>query len=159
MSQLVSYAREELGRIGQIYDGMVNEAALELVQKFSKQGHSGGSAVLTLEIASKLMRFQPLTPLTGEDNEWNEISMGDGDNPLYQNRRCSTVFKDNDGAYDIEHADYGQGRRTPIRFPYTPGEKSCSRVASTFITSIKLLIPAFVGYIIGALATRAAMGR
>lgn len=48
-----------------------------------------------------LMDHKPISPLTGDDDEWIEVSDG-----LFQNKRCSTVFKDNDvfngQAYDID---------------------------------------------------------
>jgi len=68
--------------------------------------------------------FKPWSPLTGEDNEWNEI--GDG---LEQNRRCSHVFRQDGEAYDINgkvftDADGGSytsiDSRVPVTFPYTP---------------------------------------
>jgi hypothetical protein len=42
--------------------------------------------------------FKPVSPLTGEDDEWNEIEPG-----LFQNKRYSAVFKRKDGtAYNVE---------------------------------------------------------
>ena len=119
---LVEYAQDELSRVGDIYDGMVNEAALDLVKLFASQGHSGGSAQLTMEIAGKLMQFKPLTPLTGEDSEWTEVADG-----TFQSKRCPSVFKDAEGkAWDIDlprepDGDGGEGWKT-ITFPYTVGE-------------------------------------
>jgi hypothetical protein len=70
------------------------------------------------------MRFEPLTPLTGEDNEWNQIK----DN-LYQNRRSPRVFKEDGQAYDIDGIVFrdpdgcyvtNKDSRVNITFPYTP---------------------------------------
>jgi hypothetical protein len=115
-SPLVSFAVSELGRVGEIYDGMVNEAAVDIVGLFSAQGHSGGSAQITTDIVNRLMRYQPLTPLTGEDDEWMEVGSG-----VFQNKRCSHVFKENGRAHDIElpRAE-GETQWTAITFPYTP---------------------------------------
>ena len=126
---LVNHARAELQTAGWLhpdsaYDGMLGKAALALIKLFAKQGHSGMSAELTTQLFEKLARFQPLTPLTGEDDEWNEPIPG-----IYQNRRCSHVFKENGSAYDQEGkvfrvpggATYvGRGSRVPVTFPYTP---------------------------------------
>jgi len=63
----------------------------------------------------KLIGGKPLSPLIGDDDEWIEHDYG---GPVtYQNKRCSTVFKDvKDGpAYDIQ-----SGPRIAITFPYMP---------------------------------------
>lgn len=65
-SPLVSFAKSELERVGEVYDGMVNEAAVDIIGLFAAQGHSGGSAKITTDIVNRLMRCAPLTPLTGE---------------------------------------------------------------------------------------------
>ena len=48
----------------------------EILLVFSSQGHSGMSAGITTSLVEKLMRYEPIGPLTGEDSEWNEV--GDG---------------------------------------------------------------------------------
>ena len=40
---------------------------------------------------TKLAKFEALVPITGEDDEWNDVDGG-----LYQNKRCSAVFKKKD---------------------------------------------------------------
>lgn len=101
---LVDYARSELERAGLFdtdsdYDGMLGQAALAIVELFASQGHSGRSAVIVIELVNRLMRFEPLTPLTYEPDEWNEVGTG-----LWQNRRKSTVFSTDGGAthYDLD---------------------------------------------------------
>ena len=126
---LLKYAEYELSRIPKDEDGMqdvMNADILAIVKMFSEQGHSGFSANYALSMLERLMRFKPISPLTGEDDEWNEISHGS-----WQNKRCSSVFKDVDGnAYDIDGvivSDNGgitwftSGRfRKNITFPYFP---------------------------------------
>lgn len=112
-SNLYRYAQEELSRVDLEYDGMISQAVLQLVGMFGAQGHSGGSASITMTIAARLMRFQPLTPLTGEDDEWMEVTTG-----VFQSTRCPSVFKENGVAYDIDVEG-----RPPITFPYEPGVK------------------------------------
>lgn len=47
-----------------------------------------------IKIAISLMQFHPITPLTGEEDEWEDISDFDGDkNKRLQNKRFSSVFK------------------------------------------------------------------
>jgi hypothetical protein len=114
-SPLVNHARRELAAVGEIYDGMVNEAAIDIVGLFAAQGHSGGSAVLTTEIVGRLMRFEPLSPLTGADDEWMEVGTG-----VWQNTRCSHVFKDSERAWDINLPRPDGEPFVGIAFPYTP---------------------------------------
>jgi hypothetical protein len=122
-SNLYRHAERELALIGPIYDGMVNKAALDIVGVFAAQGHSGLSAKLTTGLVERLMRFEPLQPLTGEDSEWNDVGNGE-----QQNNRCSHVFKCADGAYDIDTPSgqpdgIGNGGWSKIEFPYIPGDK------------------------------------
>ena len=129
MSNLVNHAQRELElaslfRKDSDYGGMLGEAVLKLIKVFSRQGHSGFSANMAISIFERLAKFEPLTPLTGEANEWEDV----GDD-TQQNRRCSHVFKRNGQAYDIS----GRVFRDPegytytssdsqvlVNFPYTP---------------------------------------
>ena len=67
------------------------EHVLKLLDVFAGEGHSGSSAPYAINMFSKLAAFEPLVPLTGEDWEWNEVHDG-----VYQNKRCSHVFKQAD---------------------------------------------------------------
>jgi hypothetical protein len=82
---------------------------------------------MAISLFEKVARFEPLTPLTGDDDEWMEV--GDG---MFQNIRCSHVFKNKDGAYDIDGrifrepngSCYTNGKsRVPVTFPYTPSRE------------------------------------
>lgn len=101
---------------------------LELLKVFADEGHSGSTAPYTVNMFKKLAMFEPLVPLTGEDWEWNECGNG-----VFQNKRCSRVFKQadrfNGQAYDIEGRVFreptgacytGAESRVPVTFPYTP---------------------------------------
>ena len=138
---LVDYAKKELDIIGMGEDcgGMellMRNNILEFVEVMSNQGHSGFSGAYIVSCLEKLLRFEPLSPLTGEDSEWNEC--GDG---YFQNKRCSRVFKSKDRfdgkPYDIEGKvfvehyfnDEGEERTSSytngdacvlVEFPYTP---------------------------------------
>lgn len=135
MSALVAYAKAELDRIydgkepDNDYDRAGRDAVLELVETFAKQGHSGFSAGWTLSAAKRLMAYEPLSPLTGDDAEWMDVGEMNG-SPMWQNKRCSRVFKEDDGlAYDIEGRVFvepsgtsftGRGSRVFVTFPYVP---------------------------------------
>jgi hypothetical protein len=131
---LITHAEHELKAIGMLGSGdEMNEAMsadiLELLRTFSEQGHSGFSASYAINLFEKLARFEPLGPLTGEDAEWHDVSEASGE-PMWQNKRCSHVFKAGDGrAYDIDAVVYREpngaqftrgGARHYIEFPYTP---------------------------------------
>jgi len=133
MSNLVDYAKEELKRIGMIdsgepYNDMTAKAILDLIELFASQGHTGFTAPYTINTFSRLAMFKPLSPLTGEDDEWNDIEDG-----LLQNKRYSAVFKDKNGiAYNIEgkvFTDDGKtlyqckDSRVDITFPYVVPDK------------------------------------
>lgn len=102
MGTLVDYAKEELKKIGMIdsgepYNEEVAKAILDLIGLFASQGHSGFTAPYTVNAFKRLAMYKPLSPLTGEDSEWSEVSSG-----VYQNKRYSAVFKEDGKAYNIE---------------------------------------------------------
>jgi len=92
---LINFAQKELELInafdgkGDFYGGATGKSVMELIECFSKQGHSGMSAPLISSLFVKLADWKPLSHLTFKDDEWHEV--GDG---MYQNNRCSSVFKD-----------------------------------------------------------------
>jgi len=109
---LVQHAKSELKMAGLLdkdtdfYGGMTGKSVLELMELFVKQGHSGMSAPMVASIFSKLAKYETINPLTGGDDEWNDVSNmgGDDDRMMYQNKRRSAVFKDGDDgtAYYID---------------------------------------------------------
>lgn len=148
MSNLITHALDEFKAAGwtteygksadDLNQDMVNDV-LALLELFASQGHSVFSAPIAIDLFTKLAKFEPLGPLTGEEWEWVDVAEESG-YPLYQNKRASHVFKDINGAYDINgivfydyHSDpeiddgvpyksYFTSRdsRTPVTFPYTP---------------------------------------
>lgn len=74
---------------------------IALCQKFGNSGQSGGSAPFTASALSqavkKLCMLETIAPLTGEDDEWVDISDMNGGEEMYQNIRDSRVFKYGDG--------------------------------------------------------------
>jgi hypothetical protein len=54
-----------------------------------------------LELFNKLSSFNVLTPLTGEESEWNDVAVENG-HILYQNNRDGRVFKSNDKSWFID---------------------------------------------------------
>ena len=139
MSNRLTWAEQELKLAG--YDindpedgpnRWLAEGTLELLKVFSEQGHSGMSAPYAVALFEKLALWKPIAPLTGEDDEWNDVGES-----TWQNRRNSVVFKGKDGqAYWIEgrvfwewatHPEIDDGK--PFKSHYTSRE---SRVNITF---------------------------
>lgn len=131
MSDLIEHAKQEFAVLGwdktddEMHDQVCKDI-LSLLHTFSEQNHSGFSANYVLNLFDKLARYQPISPLTGNDDEWVLV---DSERPLYQNKRCSHVFKDGDHAYDIEGfvfidkdgcAYTDSNSRVDVEFPYTP---------------------------------------
>lgn len=90
------------------------EVMLDILRRFFAQWNSGGAVWAVAPVLQRLIAGKPLSPLTGEDSEWTYVA-ADQSGPLYQNKRCSTVFKDSHGAYDID-----SGQRLAVTFPYWP---------------------------------------
>lgn len=118
---LLSHAENELDLIGLTYQDEMNGAMrkhiLHMIEEFSKEGHSGFSANYAISILTKLLDYKPLSPLTGEDSEWMMISeemSGSNRGTLYQNKRASHVFKDDDGAYDIDGKVFWNWQERPL---------------------------------------------
>jgi len=136
---MIEYAKSELERIGKDEEGMqdmMNRNILEIIEKFSNQGHSGFSASYALSILDRLLRFKPITPLTGEADEWNETYSSKKGIKTYQNKRCSSVFMDKTESGEVIRCEdidaiivsdnggitwFSSGRfRKDVTFPYTP---------------------------------------
>jgi hypothetical protein len=112
MTNSQSHAKRELEILAKttpdaIVTPFTNEI-LALCEAFGNSGQSGGSTPYTASAISqavkKLMMFETLAPLTGEDSEWTDITSNNDGKPMFQNKRDSRVFKDGkDGkAYFIE---------------------------------------------------------
>lgn len=109
MSNLVEFAQNELNILlknctdseSLKMQKVMNDDIMEIVKKFASQGHSGFSAQYALNLVTRLLQYKPITPLTGEDEEWVELDYGD--DLAYQNKRCPQIFKQKDGKiYDVE---------------------------------------------------------
>lgn len=131
---LLEYAESELSLIGMGADTTdemnkaMHDHIITMVKVFANEGHSGMSAGYALSILKKVLAYEPLTPLTGEDSEW--INVGEG---VFQNKRCSRVFRQADRfdgqAYDIDGRVFvdpsgaaytSSDSRVPVTFPYAP---------------------------------------
>lgn len=125
--KLFEHAEIELPKQNCEMQNAINNNIKEIIFLFSTQGHSNLSASYAKNTLNKLLNYEPLSPLTGEPSEW--VNVGNG---LFQNKRCSRIFKDvnkfNGQAYDINGRVFkdANGKYTNnnsitlITFPYTP---------------------------------------
>ena len=133
MSNMLDWAKDELDRYGfDFYGNLMNEAVLEVLETLVNQGHSGMSASIVIGLVDRLWSWKPLTPLTGEDDEWFS-TIDPCDNTL-QNKRYHSVFKNitTGEAYDIKGRVFAEPdgvtftcreSRIPVTFPYMPPDK------------------------------------
>lgn len=112
---------------------MICKDILEILNTLVRQDNSGFSITYLMCRLEKLVKFEPLSPLKGTDDEWIKIysvddEYGNGEN-LWQNKRCNRVFKNDSHAWDIEgktfvdeNGVYWQNDKSQvdITFPYTP---------------------------------------
>lgn len=81
---------------------VINQHILKIVELFCKGQYSGFSAGYVINILEHLLEYMPLSPLSGNDYEWKDVS--DLIPNTEQNKRCSKVFRhnhDNSTAYMI----------------------------------------------------------
>jgi len=108
---LVNYYREQ--NTTAIVEEFIPEI-LALVEKFGQSGQSGSSAPLTAAVLcntiEKLCLQEPISPITGIEEEWHDITDRNENEPMWQNKRCSALFKDKDG--NVKYID-AIVKRTP----------------------------------------------
>ena len=107
----------------------IGENIIDVISMFGLEGHSGFSASYTRKYIALALKFEPFSPLTGEDDEWMDVAKYSNDDICYQNIRCSHVFKDSDGAYDCNGRVFidpdgcsftSKDSRVQVTFPYSP---------------------------------------
>ena len=102
MTNTYKFAKQELDILAATTpDAIITpfaEEILILCEKFGKSGQSGGSAPYTATAISqavkKLLLQEPICKVTGQGDEWMDVSEFCGDKKTYQNNRCSALFKD-----------------------------------------------------------------
>lgn len=72
------------------------KSALKAFKSLLEDGHSGMSISITRQILNQLLLGEPLSPITGEEDEWEDVSyegMPERVIEKYQNKRMSSLFK------------------------------------------------------------------
>jgi hypothetical protein len=91
-SNLVRHARRELALLGNGPE--INDHVTEMVAIFSAAGHSGFSAMYTIGLLERLLRFENLTDLTNNPDEWfhHDYEHSGWKNGIWQNTRNGEAF-------------------------------------------------------------------
>ena len=127
VSNLVGHARNELEIAGyeiseaaptiesdNDYANMCAIGALELIEKFAGQGHSGMSAGITLGLFDTLSKWGNLSPITSNPKEWMDVSeYGSGEEgKMWQSRRNPAIFSNDGGEnwYNIDEKTIQEAR-------------------------------------------------
>lgn len=118
----------------------ITKDILEIIDLFREFGFGKDEA----HKVQRLMDWKPIVPLTGAEDEWNDVSIYDSnESPTQQNKVCSAVFRKN---FDNSTAHYLYGRvysdngghtwftgnhkngvvqsSIPVKFPYWVPDKS-----------------------------------
>lgn len=103
-SNLVAHALRELDRIGETSHEppSMRDCVLQIVRTFSEQGHSGSSAAWLSAVLDKLLRYQPLAPITDDPVDWMEVTDG-----LWQCVRDGECFSKDGGKTYRRNSDMG----------------------------------------------------
>lgn len=94
---LLEFAEQELDRYFEKddnYDQAMRKNVMDVIELLASQGHSGFTGPLVMRFIERLWNYKPLSPLTGEDDEWLEK---DPETGTRQNRRCPEVFQNSNG--------------------------------------------------------------
>lgn len=108
----------------------------QIIEIFDSQGHSGFSASCYASTLSKTIKnvlmHKTLSPLTGKEHEWNDVSGWHNGKITYQNNRDSAVFKDeNDNAHYLDAVVF-QGEDDFDSFTGSVGDVYSSQYIKSF---------------------------
>ena len=143
LDRLIVGCEEKEGKDGLTMQNLITKDILDIIKIFCSQGHSGTSASYLIGKVTRLMDWKPITPLTGDDDEWGQVQSWDKGDNSQQNIRCSAVFRrnfDNSTAYYLygrvysdngghtwftgNHKDGVVKSSIPVTFPFYVPDKS-----------------------------------
>lgn len=102
----------------------LNTIIMDVLEIFVENGVTPYQAKRILDDVKRLNQFKPLGPIYDKESDWKKITPR-----LWVHKKCSSVFKDNERAWDIDNGMYlpGNGSNSPIpssplpiNFPYMP---------------------------------------
>lgn len=102
-SNLVAHAIRELDILGETSyeEPSMRKCVLDIVRLFAEQGHSGSSAGYLSHVLDKVLRFQPLTPITDNAEDWIEVGP-----EVWQCRRDGECFSNDGGKTYRRNSDH-----------------------------------------------------
>ena len=118
-----------------------HEVIMELIKKLNYKFYNGAKERYIANTFTKLVQSQPLTPLTGEDDEWMDATDPKSGFTLEQNKRCMSVFRRNK---DNSTATYLHGKL----FSDDGGETWWSNPDSVILVTFPFTPPPHPEYII-----------
>lgn len=89
-SNLIKHAKRELALIDE--EEWIVQGYLDMIEIFSKMGHSGGSASVFIPTLTRLLEFKNLSMLTDDPDDWIEVGPS-----MWQCRRNSEAFSEDGG--------------------------------------------------------------
>jgi len=99
-SELERYAKSEFALVPNCdaRHQKIHECILDLIRTYASFDNTDGLRLYILKSLHRLFEDKPLTPLTGDDNEWCAVNASGEE----QNKRCKFVFRRNGEAYWTE---------------------------------------------------------
>lgn len=117
------------------------ESALRAFRSLVKDGHSGFSIGITLNILNRLVKGQALTPIADTDDVWEECVGGRASCTTYQCRRMSSLFKDVYADGHIEYLDVNRFRCVTLNSSACWSNNYIARIAGEYFPITMPYIP------------------
>lgn len=129
VSRLEEHAERELRAAGMFdadgdYNGSLGRDVMDLMRAFCGRGHSGGSAHAVLGAFDRVARWQNLTPITNNPDEWMDVAEIVADqNParLWQSRRNPALFSVDGGRHYYNVDETARERGADAKFAIVDG--------------------------------------
>lgn len=108
------------------------ESALRAFRSLVKDGHTGMSIGITLNILNRLVKGQALTPIADTGDVWEKCVGGRASCTTYQCRRMSSLFKDVYADGHIEYLDVNRFRCVTLNSSACWSNNYIARIASEY---------------------------
>lgn len=117
------------------------ESALRAFRSLVKDGHTGMSIGITLNILNRLVKGQALTPIADTDDVWKKCVRGRASCTTYQCRRMSSLFKDVYADGHIEYLDVNRFRCVTLNSSACWSNNYIARIAGEYFPITMPYIP------------------
>lgn len=117
------------------------ESALRAFRSLVKDGHTGMSIGITLNILNRLVKGQALTPIADTDDVWEKCVGGRASCTTYQCRRMSSLFKDVHADGHIEYLDVNRFRCVTLNSSACWSNNYIARIAGEYFPITMPYIP------------------